>query len=193
MNAYVVLTSLISVTIIWIGVFWLYRDYRIDLFRQRMFSLRDEMFDRAAVGDIPFDHKSYGMLRVTMNGFIRFAHELNLAYFILTMIRHSRSGFERSPLAEKFSENMEKLPVEQRAILNKFRARMAFLVLRHILASSPLLLMTLVVPLVCWLAMRAFWEKLLELLQKPMEKMSDMAFAVGDDGSSLNQSIPTYQ
>ncbi len=56
--------------------FWLYRDYRIDLFRQRLFALRDELFDLARSGAISFDDRAYGLLRSTLNGFIRFGHRL---------------------------------------------------------------------------------------------------------------------
>src|SRR5688572_19860233 len=63
---------------LWLLWTWLYRDYRIDLFRDRMFALRQDLFDLAAQGVIPFDHPAYGALRRTMNGFIRLADQVNL-------------------------------------------------------------------------------------------------------------------
>ena len=34
---------------------WLYQDYRTDAFRQKMFNLRDDLFDEARHGKIDFD------------------------------------------------------------------------------------------------------------------------------------------
>ena len=110
-----ILISLISITILWVGLFWLYRDYCIDLFRQRMFALRDELFDQAAKGAIPFNHKSYGMLRVSMNGFIRFAHDFSLAHFLFVVLRqHKDEGLRYSErfngLVQGLDENSEENP-----------------------------------------------------------------------------------
>lgn len=58
---------------------FLYRDYRIDLFRERMFALRDELFRMAANGDLSFDHPAYGLMRSTLNGLIRYADAVTLS------------------------------------------------------------------------------------------------------------------
>src|SRR5262245_46489095 len=79
----IVLLSLGSLLLLWVGVFWLYRDYALDRFRQRVFALRDEMFDDARKGVISFDDHAYGMLRTMMNGAIRFAHLLTIAQLLV--------------------------------------------------------------------------------------------------------------
>src|SRR5688572_24898474 len=80
------LLSLTYLVGIWILLFWLYRDYRIDSFRQSMFRLRDRLFDEAALGRIDFAHPAYGSLRITMNGFIRSGHRSSLLHCLAFVI-----------------------------------------------------------------------------------------------------------
>lgn len=56
--------------------FWLWRDYRLDSFRQQLFRIRDDLFDLAADGVVPFDSPAYKMLRDAINSNIRFGHRL---------------------------------------------------------------------------------------------------------------------
>ena len=63
---------------LWVWFFWLYRDYRVDAYRQRVFALRNELWDYAAAGHISFDDPAYLVVRNRMNGLIRFAHLLSL-------------------------------------------------------------------------------------------------------------------
>lgn len=44
--------------------------------RQKMFKIRDELFDYAADGNISFDNENYIRVRSSINGFIRFAHTM---------------------------------------------------------------------------------------------------------------------
>src|SRR5882762_1469504 len=47
-----------------------------DLARQIIFERRDKLFDLALAGRINFDSETYRAARKTMNGMIRFAHEI---------------------------------------------------------------------------------------------------------------------
>lgn len=66
----------VSLLFLWFLFSLFYRRYRIDLYRQRMFELRQELFRLAADGNIDFDDPAYGITRTTLNGFIRFAHRV---------------------------------------------------------------------------------------------------------------------
>jgi hypothetical protein len=55
-----------------------WRTYRLDTIRQKLFALRDELFDCADRGMIAFEHPAYRIVRERINGMIRFAHELTL-------------------------------------------------------------------------------------------------------------------
>ncbi len=175
------LTSLIAIAILWVTLFWLYRDYCVDLFRQRMFALRDELFDEALRHNIPFDHGSYGVLRVAMNGFIRFAHQFNLAHFIIVVARHEVYARNEKGYSRKLEESMLGLTAAQKGALNKIKLKMSELLLRHILLSSPISVMTIIVPIVIWLVLRAFFGVVLKALKNPLEEMTDMALVAGAD------------
>src|SRR4051812_41355603 len=75
-------TVVAEVHLLWvlaIGTFlWLigWRRYRLDVFRQRLFALRDELFDVAAAGEIDFNDFAYGGLRLLINSIIRFGHRV---------------------------------------------------------------------------------------------------------------------
>src|SRR5437762_3023113 len=79
--------STLSLLAIWLLYCWFYRDYRVDLFRQRLFKLRDSLFDYAESGQVSFDHPAYGMLRSTLNGFIRFGHRFGFLQILIFVFR----------------------------------------------------------------------------------------------------------
>src|ERR1039457_4111930 len=68
-------------------VFWLWPCVRLDVFRQKMFAVRDELFDYAESGKIGFNHPAYRLLRQSMNGFIRYGHRLTFFQVNLMMLR----------------------------------------------------------------------------------------------------------
>ena len=66
--------------------FWLYPSLRLDLFRQEMFQIRDDLFDYARQGNISFSHPAYKLLRRSANGFIRYGHRLTFYRIVTTSI-----------------------------------------------------------------------------------------------------------
>jgi hypothetical protein len=77
MNAIVsALHLMISLFALWFLYFFCWREHRIDTYRQRLFAIRDELFDYAASGAIKFDDPAYTTLRDLSNGLIRFAHRM---------------------------------------------------------------------------------------------------------------------
>jgi hypothetical protein len=71
-----------------IVVFKVLPEVQVDSFRQRMFAVRDELFDYAADGHISFEHPAYVLLRRQMNGFIRYAHHLTVFRMLMTIAFH---------------------------------------------------------------------------------------------------------
>ena len=68
---------------------FLWRELRIEVFRQRIFQIRDELFDFAAEGNISFNDPAYGALRTSMNSLIRFAHKMSFFHaFLMNLARH---------------------------------------------------------------------------------------------------------
>lgn len=166
---------------IWMFLFWTYVDYRIDSFRQRVFALRDELFDEAAHGRISFG-KAYGLMRSTMNGGIRFAHQITLFHMLVIAVTYPRRQGEIK-FDDFFSSAIADLPCTEVEVLKKYKYKFEFLVTEHALLSSPFLLITVVPVVISWFVLRYFLKSLKKILQYPLEEINTQAYAVGDDSS----------
>ena len=138
------LTSILSLVGILV-LFRLYRDYSVDRVRQDLFALRDEMFDFAAAGGVEFRHPAYGMLRLTMNGFLRWADRLNflqiVPFLLVSEDRRTEDGFQ-----EAWTRSLFELDGPGHARMNEYRDRMHRILVKHLLFRSPALVATIVVP-----------------------------------------------
>jgi hypothetical protein len=81
-SSYIVLKSALTLVAIWVFIFYFWRDYRIDSFREHVFSLRNRMFLYVAENSIGFDNPAYLILRNRMNVVLRYAHEFTMARFL---------------------------------------------------------------------------------------------------------------
>lgn len=135
--ATVVSSGLSLMGLVWL-FFWLYRDYRRDLFRARLFSLRADLFDGAADGRISFDHPAYGLLRSTFNGFLRFGHRFGTLRMIAMALVLDREWFLRDgrDFDRRWREALRTLDPEQRDWLSRLRNEMHKVFFRHLLATS---------------------------------------------------------
>lgn len=120
-------------------------NYRVDAFRQKMFCLRDELFDYAAEGNIRFDDPAYVLLRRQMNGFIRYGHQLTVFRLLMTKLMNMTSG-DSNPTQWNDAwtgalANLENDEVRER--LQAFHEITTIIVIKHLIIGSPLL----------WLAM----------------------------------------
>lgn len=129
-------------SVLWMSIFVLeiilFRNLRVDRLRHEMFKLRDELFLEAARGTIPFSHPAYHRLRATMNGFIRFAHRLAIWHFIITLFMSPNRGRDEARAAnDEWDKSICDLDEQQREVINRYRHKMAVLVLGHFLATPP--------------------------------------------------------
>lgn len=149
-----IVSSYFTMAGLWVLYFCLYKRFRVDVARQKMFVLRDQLFDEAADGLISFDHPAYGTLRRTMNGYIRFAHRLDLLQAICFLF----SGRKYQDLLENeensFEKRMEKvtreLPEDVRERLAWYRNQIYKQILVHCVSVSfflSLFIMLLALPL----------------------------------------------
>jgi hypothetical protein len=144
---------------VWLLFFWLYRDYRLDAFRQELFLLRDELFGLAMGGKLSFDSKAYGMLRSSINGNIQFGHRWGfldlLCFFLFT-----RGDQFRNREAENYRARWQKaigeLDPDIRQAVEGIRMRMHFRLAEQVIFTSAILMFTLVT-LVCWILL--IWLK----------------------------------
>ena len=124
----------LGVFALWFLYFKCWREYRDDAFRQRLFTLRDDLFDYAQSGKIAFDNPSYMTLRNVMNGLIRFTHRLTFTRFIVLTLTN-RSG--ENPMT-RWAKEVEGLPSDVRAELEKKYREFAKAMAIHLMLWSPI-------------------------------------------------------
>lgn len=135
MTASVSLLSALGLLALCGFTFYLWRDYRLDVFRERVFSLRDGLFLYALENKINFESIAYVGLRDRMNTMLRFAHELNFTRFFLVATLHPFS--EGNPELIAWEKAVDSLPQEKdRARLRDIRDAFALAIFEHILLRS---------------------------------------------------------
>lgn len=126
-----------------IGLGYLFVQYRLlcmEFFRQDLFRLRDGLFDYARNQNIAFNDPAYTVLRLTINGWIRFAHQRTLWQGLLFQVLLSKAdkefikvrGFEN-----RWEEAIAGLEPEVRAQLAKYREQLDQLSFRYFVISAP--------------------------------------------------------
>lgn len=118
--------------------YYLYRAYRVDLLRLSLIHTRDRLFEAAARGVIDFNSPAYIMTRQTLNGMIRFAHELSLmrtAFLVLTerwwYPKDYRDGFLAA-----YSKAIEDLSPRSRTAIAVTMDTAHYRVVSHLLHTS---------------------------------------------------------
>ena len=144
---YTVVTTTISLFGIYGIVFWLYRDYRIDTFRQSMFSIRDELFDFAANGNIDFNHPAYTQLRELINGYIRFGHQvriLPLSLFNSSLDKDDQAWMSEHSFDVRWTKSTNSLDVPTARSLYRIKNKANHKVSEQLILGSPILVCTIV-------------------------------------------------
>jgi hypothetical protein len=133
MNIYTSLLTLSSLLVFWGFICYVWRDYRLDAFREDLFELRDRMFLYAAQGNISFSHPAYALLRNRMNVLLRYAHGFTLtSLFIVGMTGKNTKNI---PFAE-WERAVASLPSPTRDRMLEFNQLTAFVALQHIMLRS---------------------------------------------------------
>lgn len=132
----------------WYFIACIYRNFAVDDFRDKMFALRDEFFDAANDGLIDFDHLAYGLLRSTMNGFIRHANKLTFFDCVVTMLvlRKQQKTLHEFSFTGRWEDAITALPEEAKTDLEKYRTKMLSLAIKHVIFSSPFLMFIVIPP-----------------------------------------------
>lgn len=151
-----VLLASLAFGVLWVVLCWPYRSYREDLLRQRLFELRDELFDFAADEQMSFDSKAYGSMRSLLHAYMRNACEMTLTHVVL-FSRATRHDPQLLNLAKKQFASFEAvLSTESEGVkakLEDIHRRATFAVVEHIIACSPFF-WAAVVPVVATLVIR---------------------------------------
>jgi hypothetical protein len=157
------MVSLLSLLILWFLYSFAYRDYRRDVYRQKLFELRNELFDLALAGEISFETPAYQTLRTTINGFIRFAHHMQfggLAIFIV--IEELAKDDTPDVFEQRWDAQTAQLPADVAAKLNRVLMNVHRHSAEQLVLCSPALLVIIIPPLLI-IAMKhlgqAVWRK----------------------------------
>lgn len=134
MNYFIVLKSVIGLVLLWYFIFYLWRDYRIDAFREHLFSIRDRMFMYAVEGNIGFDHPAYINTRTRTNLLIRHGHQLTLTRFAVVIMTHPRSN--ETNIIEQWNRMTSDLSAEVQLKMWEFRLCISVATLQHMVYSS---------------------------------------------------------
>jgi hypothetical protein len=157
----IAIQSLLSLIVLVIVVFGLWPAQRMDLFRQQMFAIRDELFDFAAEGNVKFDEPAYLLLRQLMNGFIRYAHNLTpyrtLMAFLRWKVTPNQLVETWSPAWDAAMKNISDQNI--RAKLQEFHSRATLLVVGQ-LVLSPGLLTFVLLPFAVLVILYSQWTTL---------------------------------
>jgi hypothetical protein len=129
----IALKSALGLLFIWIFVFLFWKDYCLDLFREDVFGLRDELFLYAADGKVDFDHPAYTLLRQRMNVSLRYAHEFTLARFALAIAILSKVPNTETATWE---ESLAILPHDVQKSLIQYRDSFVFAFLKYVTLRS---------------------------------------------------------
>lgn len=85
-EGYLVLNSIIGLaTLLWLA-YGPWQRLVVDVARQRLFEIRDELFDLAVDGEIDFKSPQYVETRRRINGLIKYIHKLTVFRFIMLEI-----------------------------------------------------------------------------------------------------------
>jgi hypothetical protein len=128
--------SLLGLIALWVFWYYLWKPQRIDIFRQKLFVLRSDLFDLAANGAVPFDHPAYTQLRLLINGLIRFAHRASLPTLIIAVAQSSTAA---SGALAAWRKDVQKLPGDERNQLLAVHSAVSEAFAKHLIGGSFLL------------------------------------------------------
>lgn len=176
----------LGLSLVWIGLNWLYRDLVVDFFRQKIFTLRDSLFDEAADGFIDFSHPAYTMLRSTMNGFLRFGHKVSIfemvIYTLLSKDIKNESYFEK-----RWTKATLNVDESTKNKLERYRIKITTIVSVQLILSSPLVFVFLIIPsivlvvpaLVIWTAKNKIIDFMTIKFEKGISSVESVALIYG--------------
>lgn len=131
------LITIILLMALWVMFFTLHRGYHIARTRQRLFSIRTELFIAAANGKISFDDPGYRQVRLIINGTIKFTHNLSIFRTIAIVVFNQ---YAHQSLYGHFSAHLNnslaKLTAEQRGLLQNTIDKVHLQVVRHLMSVS---------------------------------------------------------
>jgi hypothetical protein len=127
----------IGLTGLWVSWFLLWKGYYLDKCRHELFALRGELFQAALSGEVEFNDPAYHMLRMLLNGMIRFNHRFNVTTLFLSAFNHAPEGHEN--LYTRWRLHVNRLAPESREHLNRIYMHAHMTIMAYMAEGSLLL------------------------------------------------------
>lgn len=128
----------VSVAALVIFFYTLWRQYRVDYLRERLFAIRDALFMLGAKGVLRFEDPAYGLLRAAINSGIQQAHTANMAYWIKTnsAIPTRSEGLALDEIESRWNDSLTGLNGEAQERIEAIREELIFQVTARIVFCS---------------------------------------------------------
>lgn len=107
------LLLILSLYFVWLHY---YKKYQLDLYRQDIFKIRDELFIYAAKGNISFNHEAYTMARTYLNGSIRFAERSSLLRMVIIRMEFKK---HRPHFQKELEGKLKGLSIDQKNAITR--------------------------------------------------------------------------
>lgn len=152
-------TIKLGLSLILLWLFWhcAWKEYALDKFRQKLFSIRAELFDAALDGHtgLAFDSRVYGQFRLSINRLIRFGHFISFpsaVVFQLASMLPIRGNPYKSkiPHLSPFEIALEQVQHQgQKALLKRVHRKVQMAIAEYLLWTSPTFLVVITVAVPC--------------------------------------------
>lgn len=183
------LYGLITLSIFLLFFYWRWQLYVTDVTRQRLFELRDRLFDYA------LDHKEFRdsptskEIRELLNGMIRFAHEIDIAHVFMqgAFIYFGKKRILVKKAAASVEQLLNSVPDSDKDFVRKLVQDAHFIITWHFFRRSLLLMLAsvLLVPIVLLVAVLfASTNSVIDLMKRKSGRLIN-AMAYAENRASL--------
>lgn len=137
----IIFLGLATFFVAWWWFFVSRSNYLLDLTRQDLFNIRDELFNAAIRGEINFDNEAYKMMRTTLNGMIRFTEDISILHLSSIVLAHKYifKGRRQEDYENRYRIAMRDLPESQKLLITKISTTAHFIIVRYVIKNSPVL------------------------------------------------------
>jgi|GEM_PF-4266250 len=141
----------------WVLWFYFVKEYRVAAFRERLFSIRDQLFNFAADGLVSFDDPAYSELRALINGMLRFAHRVSFLT-LLTTARNLSPSVESSNPYQRWKDSLINLAPETRERLEQIHNQLVSAYMKQLVGGS-IILFPIATTLLIGFSLRAYLKQ----------------------------------
>lgn len=147
-SIYFAISSIIALFFLVIGYFWLYQKQRADIVREKLFAVRNDLFDEARNGNISFDDEAYKLLRGIIQKAIYNADKIDLWHILAfnIFVQKKIEATQELNFTMRLQNAMEQLSLEERSIVSKYLFEMNKTLVFHVITTNIVLVFFVLLP-----------------------------------------------